>query len=257
MNQRTHLNNAPETFDLAGQYVLGTLNAQEKIEFEALLENSVALQNQVNQWQAHLITLTDQLDPTPPPQPLSARIERSLDVIERQKQTDTHMASVAQAKQPVPFWERLTVWRGAAAACLALSVLLGVKLQSEPMEAGFTKPTYIAVLVTPEDKKPGWVIQTSLQTQTGQAEQIQLIPLGAMEIPEGKALQFWTKADGWDAPVSLGLIKKGEALNIDIRKLPALTDNQLFEFTLEQESGSPTGKPTGPIQSIGRGALTL
>jgi anti-sigma-K factor RskA len=57
--------------------------------------------------------------------------------------------------------------------------------------------------------------------------------------------------------VSLGLVKKGETLNIALDKLPPLTDNQLFELTLEQEGGSPTGKPTGPIQSIGRGTIML
>ena len=37
-----------------------------------------------------------------------------------------------------------------------------------------------------------------------------------------------------------------------VDKLPALQPNQLFEITLEPPSGSPTGRPTGPIQYIGR-----
>lgn len=260
MNKRTHLGDAPEMNDLTGQYVLGTLSTQQKAEFEARLINDSTLQKQVNLWQTRFINLTDKLEPMPAPESLAARIERSLNAIEQHKQVNTATTTGmgSKYKQHVPFWERLSVWRGATMACLGLSVLLAVQLQSnESNEQSFTKPTYIAVLVTPENKQPGWVIQTSQQEKTGRAESIQLIPLGALEIPEGKALQFWTKADDWDAPVSLGLVKKGESLNIDIRTLPALTDNQLFEFTLEQESGSPTGKPTGPIQSIGRGTLTL
>jgi len=142
-------------------------------------------------------------------------------------------------------WQNLILWRGISIACLVLAMVLGFKLQT--VEPILSKPTYIAVLVQPESKAPGWVIQTS------QANQIQLVPLAAVEIPEGKALQFWTKADDWDAPVSLGLVRKGETLNLDINKLPPLTENQLFELTLEQETGSSTGKPTGPITSIGRG----
>jgi len=240
MNKKTQ--KTPDIDDnLSGQYVLGTLTAEERSDFEKRLANSVELQKSVNQWQAHFLSITDNLDPISAPQPLSARIERSLDELEKSPKP-------AQQTTPNPllsFWQNLALWRGVTMACLVLAMVLGFKLQTiEPIQSN---PTYIAVLVQPENKTPGWVIQTS------HSNQIQLVPLGAVEIPEGKALQFWTKADGWDAPVSLGLVKNGETLNLDINKLPPLTENQLFELTIEQETGSPTGKPTGPITSIGRG----
>ena len=40
-------------------------------------------------------------------------------------------------------------------------------------------------------------------------------------------------------------------------KLPPLQPNQLFELTLEPPTGSPIGKPTGPIQFIGRAVKVL
>ncbi|WKV91170.1 anti-sigma factor [Pseudomonas sp. B21_DOA] len=98
---------------------------------------------------------------------------------------------------------------------------------------------------------PGWVIQAS------NAREIQLIPLGVVEVPADKALEFWTKADGWSAPVSLGLVKPGQALSVPLDKLPPLQPNQLFELTLEGANGSPIGKPTGPIQAIGRAVKVL
>ncbi|WP_413701639.1 anti-sigma factor domain-containing protein [Psychromonas sp. KJ10-10] len=227
--------------DLSGQYVLGTLSPEERQAFESRLSDSVELQRAVNQWQAHFLSITDQIETEEAPQPLSARIERSLDELEKAPKQVTP----EKTNPLLSFWQNLALWRAVSVACLVLAVTLGIKIQSiEPMMA---EPTYIAVLVAPENKAPGWVIQTS------HTNQMQLVPLGAVEIPEGKALQFWTKADGWDAPVSLGLVKKGETLNLDINKLPPLAENQLFELTLEQETGSPTGKPTGPIFSIGRG----
>ena len=39
--------------------------------------------------------------------------------------------------------------------------------------------------------------------------------------------------------------------------LPPLQPNQLFELTLEPPTGSPIGKPTGPIQFIGRAVKVL
>ncbi|MEO9654897.1 anti-sigma factor [Marinomonas sp.] len=237
-----NIKQAPIDDDLAGQYVLGTLTAEERSDFEKRLEYSVELQKAVNQWQEHFLAVTDRLEPVDTSLSLSARITRSVDELEKPSQLTTQVSSNAASS----FWESLFLWRGMSIACLVLVMILGFKLQT--IEPTLSKPTYIAVLVQPESKTPGWVIQTS------QSNQIQLVPLGAVEIPEGKALQFWTKAEGWDAPVSLGLVKKGETLNLDIDKLPPLTENQLFELTLEQETGSSTGKPTGPITSIGRGS---
>ncbi|WP_414628280.1 anti-sigma factor domain-containing protein, partial [Pseudomonas viridiflava] len=58
-------------------------------------------------------------------------------------------------------------------------------------------------------------------------------------------------------PVSLGLVKPGQSLNIALDKLPPLQPNQLFELTLEQSTGSSIGKPTGPIQFIGRAVKVI
>ena len=80
---------------------------------------------------------------------------------------------------------------------------------------------------------------------------------GVAEVPADKALEFWTKADGWSGPVSLGLVQPGQPLQIPLDKLPPLQPNQLFELTLEPPTGSPVGKPTGPIQFIGRAVKVL
>lgn len=81
---------------------------------------------------------------------------------------------------------------------------------------------------------------------------MQLVPIAAVQVPPDRALEFWTKADGWSAPVSLGLVKPGEPVRIPLDALPPLEPNQLFELTLEPATGSPIGRPTGPIQFIGR-----
>ncbi|WP_407815360.1 anti-sigma factor domain-containing protein, partial [Staphylococcus aureus] len=38
---------------------------------------------------------------------------------------------------------------------------------------------------------------------------------------------------------------------LDGPALPTPRDNQLYEITLEQAGGSPTGRPTGPILAKG------
>lgn len=107
-------------------------------------------------------------------------------------------------------------------------------------------PQYLVVLVAPQSQTPGWLVQAHAH------DLIELVPLTPVDIPTGRELQFWTKADSWSAPLSLGLVKPNQSLRVPSSSMPPLEPNQLFELTLEPVGGSPTGRPTGPIQFIGR-----
>lgn len=244
MSQNTQFNDRSIRVEL---YVLGFMEPEERKAFEQELAQQPQLQKQVNNFQNQMLSLSDQLPVVPVPQPLSSQIERSLDNYQAQA-TPTRQKNTSHSVGG--FWHNLNFWRGFALAGFITTILLGVQLmQTTPPTELETR--YVAVLVTPQDKSPDWIIQTSQQRE------IELIPLGAVEIPKGKALQFWTKAEGWNKPVSLGLVKKGQPIKVSVDQLPPLEANQLFELTLENENGSPTGLPTGPIYSIGRGIVTL
>ena len=216
--------------ELASEYVLGTLPGEQRAEVEQRLPHDAALRAAVDAWEQRLLPLTALAEPVPPSAQLWPRIERHL------------------GASPTPWWDRLAVWRGLAGAGMFASIALAALLLTRPPSV---EPTFVVVLVAPQNQAPGWVIQASNN------QQIQLIPLGVMEVPADKALQFWTKGDGWQGPVSLGLVKPGQTLSVPLDKLPPLAPNQLFELTLEDPSGSPTGKPTGPIQAIGRAVKVL
>lgn len=229
--------------EVAGEYVLGTLSASEREAIERRLAVEPELQTAVDYWEARLLHLTDLVEPQTPSPRLWNRIQRSLDGASRQA------APVASGRQDT-WWNSLPIWRGFAAAGMAATLVLGVLLLTRLSPA--PSPTWLVVLATPQDLAPGWVVQAS-----NQSREIELIPLGVTELPPDKALQLWTKAEGWQAPVSLGLVKPGEPVKIRLGDLPPLQPNQLFELTLEQPTGSPTGKPTGPIQFIGRAAKVI
>lgn len=219
---------------LAGEYVLGTLPAARRREVEALLATDAELARLVDEWSEQLLPLTTLAEPVEPPARLWPRIERTLG-----------LASPARAQAPwwSAGWRSLALWRSlAAGGMLAAAVLASVLLTQPPAGA----PRYVVVLVAPQDKAPGWIIQAS-----GRRE-VDLIPLGSFTVPADKALQFWTKADDWRGPVSLGLVQPGRKLQVRLDQLPPLVPNQLFELTLEPAGGSPIGRPTGPIQFIGR-----
>lgn len=232
-----------EDHELAGEYVLGTLDAAQRRAMQARLAQEPALQAAVQAWEERLLPLSDLAEPVTPSAQLWWRIERSLDAL---------LAPVPR-RAPVPWWRNwhsLSLWRGLAAGGFATAAVLASVLVAREM-APEPATRFMVVLVAPEDKAPGWVVQA------GGSSRIELIPLGSVEVPADKALQFWTKADGWSGPVSLGLVTPGHRLEVPAGKLPALQPNQLFELTLEPRTGSPTGKPTGPIRFIGRAVQVL
>ena len=231
---------------IAGEYVLGTLSAGERQAFAARLTIDPAARDAVAVWEARLLPLASLATAVTPSPWLWSRIRRSVQVRSAELP--------ARAHPPVPgrwgaFWQNLQLWRGLAIAGGVAAMLLGGILAGRVATAPAVR--YVVVLTAPQSEAPGWVVQAS------NARRIRLTPLASVTVPEGKALQFWTKGEGWGAPVSLGLLQSGESLQVSLDALPPLQPNQLFELTLEPASGSPTGRPTGPIQYIGRAVQVM
>lgn len=224
---------------LAGQYVLGTQDAAQRRAIEERLPQDAALRAAVDAWEQRLQPLTSLAPPQEPSPGLWPRITASLwPAAEPQR-------AAAAAPRRWWDWDSLALWRGlAGSGFAAAAVLAGVLVLGTAPAPGPAR--YFVVLAAPQSQAPGWLVQAQA------ADRLRLVPLGSDVVPAEKSLQFWTKADSWSAPVSLGLVKPGEAIEVPVDKLPPLQPNQLFELTLEPAGGSPIGKPTGPIQFIGR-----
>lgn len=227
--------NSDDLDDLAAEYVLGTLSGEQRASMRDRLEREPALRAAVDAWETRLLELTALAEPIAPTNRLWSRIERSLEEV------------YPAERRRVSWWRGLGLWQGLSAAGIAGSVLLALAMWTKAPPV----ITYMVVLMAPSGQAPGWVVQAN------DARIVQLIPLGQDEVPDGMTLQFWTKADQWRAPVSLGLVKPGEQYRVPLRSLPPLEPNQLFELTLEKSGGSPTGAPTGPVKFIGRAVKVI
>ncbi len=234
----TRSNEHDDSHALAGEYVLGTLPLAERQTVEQRLAADPELQQAVIDWEERFFPYTALVEPVTPSDYLWPRIERSLKNRESQELPARPEMPRHRLVHSLPFW------RGVAGLGLAAALIMGVMLTTMPVAPAI--PEYMVVLLAPQSQSAGWVVQASNR------QHIELIPLGTMEVPEGKALEFWTKADDWQAPVSLGLIEPGQPIRLRLDELPPLENNQLFELTLEDKTGSPTGLPTGPIEFIGR-----
>lgn len=218
----------------AAEYVVGTLTPVERNEVEQSLPRDAGLQQDVYYWQDKLLVMTRMLAPVEPSPAVWSRIEQSL-----------NQARTGRSAAPSePWWEGLIFWRFGAAFASVLAVMLALQLR--PVDAPVPATRYLAVLQSPDKQDAGWIVEASV------GGKLRLIPLGKTTVAPQKALQFWTKAQGASGPTSLGLVPPDRVTEIDAASLPTLEREQLFELTLEPETGSPIGRPTGPILYVGR-----
>lgn len=222
----------------AGEYVLGTLSAEDRATVAASLPQDAALRADVYAWQDRLLSLTAEVPAAEPAASTWTRVSLALD----SRQPPPRKAAEARA----PWWQGLRFWQGLSAVGVAASLLLTLRLLA-PLPAADGE-RYVALLESPDEHHvAGWVVEL----QAGGA--LRLVPVGdTPPVPPGRALQFWTKPQGAAGPTSLGLVRAGQTVQMPVARLPAVGAQQLFEITLEPEAGSPIGKPTGPILFVGR-----
>ena len=260
----------PEDEMLAGEYVAGLLESPAETAFEARLTAEPPLAAAVARWRVRFAEIDASADPVVPDEAFWRRIETALATApDLPPQTAaatvavTSTAAAAPTPTPAParradpapargglaaWWHSLTLWRGFAAVATAAAIVLAVGLGR--MVLAPPPPTYIAVLVT-EAGEVGAVVNVFAD---GTAE---LLPLENVPVPSGRALEVWTKWSDEHGPVSIGLLDRPRTVRLSTGGLPETRPEQLFEITLEPATGSPTGRPTGPILFKGTAATTL
>lgn len=216
----------------AGEYVLGLLDPAAAPQIEQQLRSEPAMRAAVARWRERLLELDGTVLDVPPSSSLWARIEASLS-----GQPSAAARAIPRSGVLQGLWGSLPVWRTAGLAGAALSAALALALLVVPRTA---QPVVIAVLLS-SDAKPGAIVEVFDGNRTV------VVPLVEIPVPEGRALQVWTLPDPAKGPVSLGLLPAAQRASLDGHALPSPRQDQLYEITLEPRSGSPTGRPTGPI----------
>ncbi|HEU0071453.1 MAG TPA: anti-sigma factor [Alphaproteobacteria bacterium] len=214
---------------LAGEYVLGLLEDTAAREIERRMAEDAPLRAAVVAWRERFVELDQSAQPVSPSIDLWDRIAR-----------DVAGPAASPSKPRQKLWSNLAFWRSAAFAGAAASLVLAavsiMALQQAP-----PRPVAVAVLQG-DDAVPGAIIEAFADGS------VRLVPLRAIDVPPGRALQVWTLWDRARGPVPLGVLARAEQRRLaQDNGLPRPIDQQLYEITLEPANGSPTGRPTGPI----------
>ncbi len=247
----------PEDRDvLAGEYVLGLLDAVAMADVKQALRTDADLARRVAFWEEQLLPASSALGKAEVDSAQWARIEQAL-ATRRQALDRSTPPALTRSKSGMmrAAWRSPTLWRTTTGLATAAALVLAILLSR--MSAPAESPTrYFAILQSRDtlgqESGPGWLIQIA---QNGT---VRSLPLVDVQPGSGRALQLWTLWDQARGPVSLGVLPPGGAIRLPPERLEAIGDGQLFEITLEPEAGSPIGRPTGRILFIGRakGAAT-
>ncbi|MGE0723159.1 MAG: anti-sigma factor [Alphaproteobacteria bacterium] len=233
---------------LAAELVLGLLEPDERQRAEALAERDEAFAASVAGWRARFAEIDATARTVPPSPALWSRIETSIGATPRSVPARAAVA-IGLAQRLSPLWDSLRFWRISGLAATAAAILLAVGLAAI-MGQRAPSPVFVAVLLT-ENNQPGAVVNAFADGR------VELTPLQRIDVPAGRALEVWTLWDRARGPVSIGLMDRARTLRLRVEDLPRTRLDQLFEITLEPATGSPIGRPTGPILMKGTTSRTL
>ena len=220
---------SPEDDGLAAEYVLGTLDAEERAAAWARLRADSVFAAAVADWERRLGPLAEAAPEATPPADLFMRIEARLD-------TPNVVPLLAR---------RLSRWRALALSGGALSGALAAALAFVLIARAPTPHQFVAILQKSADA-PAFAMTVDVDRL-----EFSVRPVAA-EAPAGKSYELWIIAPD-SAPKSLGVIDaaartEGGRLAYDPAQVRAAT----YAVTLEPPGGSPNGKPSGAPVFVGK-----
>jgi anti-sigma-K factor RskA len=249
-------NQDPPTADvLAGEYVLGVLDAEQRRMAEQRIANEPSFADEVAIWEHHLMALAAEIAPVSVPEYVWARISSASGL----------GLSLRHAAKPErsSFWNDIGVWRwlsagGFATAAVCVLALFNVS-HTPPSVAppvavvpAVAEPMPMPMIsnLAREDGKPGFV--AAVDKRSGRMKIMPMQPI----TQEGRVQELWLiPADG--TPHSLGIVSAEHAQSGQLpEKMLAMLDSRaIFAITLEPPGGGPGGKPSGPVTAKGVIAL--
>lgn len=224
--------------ELAAEYVLGTLDANERANVAFRRQRDPELSAAIQAWEARLAPLNARVAPITPSPLLKDKIAARIRQIET---ADIVPSNVIDLQQRAARWRSAALGASALAACLAGFIVVRETLRPA------TPKSYVAVLQK-DAQSPAFLMTVDIATRSFTVRPV------AAEPHAGKSYELWLVNTKLGAPKSLGIV--GDKPFSTNPKLAAYTPGDIEESTyavsIEPEGGSPTGLPTGPVVYAGK-----
>ena len=268
----------------AAEYVLGTLDAEERAQADALILVDAAFAASVARWERRLGELNVLVAPVEPAAPLWDRIKAGL--AGTQQSGELHLPEVAEPAQPIradapsaeiiQMRQRMQRWRGFSTITgLMAACLVGIVLVREykpdvlPPELRPQRPMQVVERIV---EKPVEVVREVVREVPGprpaqlvavfqkdeqspefiltvdvEKRTLTVRTVAAQRQPD-RDFQIWIQPRPDVPPESLGLVSTDE---FTVRTTlaayePGVIGSATYGISLEPVGGSPTGRPTSP-----------
>src|ERR1700749_1568539 len=219
-----------EKLSEAGEYVLGTLDAAERVAFEARMTRDAELRAEVAAWQQRLAPLDAETADVEPPAQIFDRIVARIDAPAQGKVIQLH--------------QRLRIWRRRAAALASVAAPLLLFVLTRPPAPVPQKGLYVAVLQG-GDQTTGFIAAVDTRSRIIAVRSI------AARAQTAHSYELWALGAGRKSPEPIGLVETATKLSANALGDKPLQDT-VFAISLEPVGGSPTGSPTGPVLFTGK-----
>ena len=263
---------------LGAEYVLGTLDASERAQVEAMMSADKDFAATVEAWERRLNTLSQMVGAVEPRPEVWEKIRAEVAQLAASSAQEQPSAfpsfdrfearddAAPEALNVVAFRGRIQRWRNVAALTSAIAAALvavvatqvyrpdllpeGLRPKPQVQVAQSLAPAgaqYVAVLQK-DGNSPAFILTVDDATKRFTVRKV-----GAQS-EAGKSYELWIVSDKLQAPRSLGVIGGDEfTARPVLSAFDADTINQAtYAVTAEPEGGSPTGAPTGPIVFSGK-----
>ena len=223
---------------LAGEYVIGTLDAGERTAVAARRLREPALNSAILNWERRLAALNEAVPPVTPPLGILDRIEARISGV------DTPPAGSATI---LDLRRRVNRWRMTAMATTALAASLALAIGVREFAPKPPQRNLVAVLQKDADS-PAFLVKVDVDNRVMTVQ-----PVAAKREP-GKSHELWIIHDSLGKPKSLGVIDGPGAMRKPelAAYKPDVIESSTYAVTLEPEGGSPSGDPTGPVVFSGK-----
>ncbi|MFA5957015.1 anti-sigma factor domain-containing protein [Hyphomicrobium sp.] len=223
---------------LAGEYVLGTLDANERASVGVRRLREPALEAAIVAWEQRLAPLSDVGPEVKPPANILPKV---LTRIETRADVSTRDTTVIQLRRG------LKIWRATALAASALAASLVFAIGVKDFQPKSKQQNLVAVLQK-DAGSPAFLVTVNIE------DRIMTVQPVAAKPEAGKSYELWIVQDSLGAPKSLGVIDQPKIVSRTTLAAykPDVIESATFAVTLEPEGGSPTGKATGPIVFSGK-----
>lgn len=257
---------------LASEYVLGSLDGDERAQAEALMLVDPGFADAVRRWERRLGELNVLVSAVEPPASVWEGIKAKLPEVPPSEAVrlpeipvpappvaSASGAEIVDLTQRMRRWRGLTVMVGTLAAGFAAVVvareirpdLLPANIRPKPrieiveriIEKPAAQPAQFVAVFQKDEQSPSFVLSVDIEKRMVTVRQV-----AAEKLPD-RTYQLWIATAPGAAPRSLGLISNAD---YTVRETlagydPAIISNATYGISLEPLGGSPTGAPTGPV----------